>query len=298
MAASSAWTDGWFWSLDGLRLHYRDYAGPADRPVLLCLPGLTRSARDFANFAERHAGAWRVVVVDLRGRGESSYAKDSLSYVPLTYLQDLHALLSAARIERFVGIGTSLGGLLVMLMTATHREAIAGAVLNDVGPVVEPGGQARLRGNVGRGANWPTWMHAARDLYEHNAAIYPDWTITDWLAFAKRLCRLTPTGRIVFDYDARIAEAFRLPGGDAGLDLWAGFDALAQVPVLSVRGELSDVLSADTQAAMAARHPGLHAVAVPRVGHAPTLDEPEAVAAVAALLEQVQKRAVANEDHP
>lgn len=288
MAAGSAWTDGWFWSLDGLRLHYRDYAGPADKPVLLCLPGLTRSARDFDAFAHAHAERWRVVSVDLRGRGESAYAKDSLSYVPLTYLQDLHALLSAARIERFVGIGTSLGGLLVMLLIATHREAIAGAVLNDIGPVVEPGGQARLRGNVGRGANWPTWMHAARDLAGRNAAVYPDWGIADWLDHAKRLCRLTPQGRIVFDYDARIAEAFRLPGGDAGLDLWTGFDALAEVPVLSVRGELSDVLSAATQGAMAARHPGLRTVEVPRTGHAPTLAEPAAAEAVAALLAAVE----------
>lgn len=287
MAAGSTWTEGWFWSRDGLRLHYRDYAGPVDRPVLLCLPGLTRTARDFEAFADSHAGRWRVVTVDLRGRGESAYAKDSLSYVPLTYVQDLHALLAAARIERFVGVGTSLGGLLVMLMTATHRSAIAGAILNDIGPVVEAGGQARLRGNVGRGANWPTWMHAARDLQTRNAAIYPGWEIADWIAFAKRLCRLTTQGRIVFDYDARIAEAFRLPGGDAGLDLWTAFDALAAVPVLSVRGSLSDVLSAATQSAMRARHPGLKTVTVPRVGHAPTLSEPVAVAAVKALLDAV-----------
>ena len=289
MATGSAYADGWFWSIDGLRLHYRDYAGPADRPVLLCLAGLTRSARDFEAFAARYAGDWRIVATDLRGRGESAYAKDSLSYLPLTYLQDLHALLSAARIERFVGVGTSLGGLLVMLMTATHREAIAGAILNDIGPVVEPGGQARLRGNVGRGANWPTWMHAARDFQTRNVAIYPDWQIGDWLGFAKRLCRLTPQGRIVFDYDVRIAEAFRLPGGDAGLDLWTGFDALAKVPVLSVRGELSDVLSIETQRQMAARHPGLHAVTVPNVGHAPTLDEPASVMAVNALLDEIER---------
>ena len=289
MAAGSTWQDAWFWSIDGLRLHYRDYPGRADLPVLLCLAGLTRSARDFENFAAAHAGKWRVVALDLRGRGESAYAKDSLSYVPLTYLQDLHALLSAARIERFVGVGTSLGGLLMMLMTATRREAIAGAVLVDIGPVVEPGGQARLRSNVGRGANWPTWMHAARDLHAHNAAIYPDWQIADWLGFAKRLCRLNAQGRIVFDYDARIAEAFRLPGGDAGLDLWTGFDALAAVPVLSVRGALSDVLSIETQAAMAARHPGLHAVTVPNVGHAPTLDEPASVMAVNALLDEIER---------
>ncbi len=290
MAAGSPWHDAWFWSLDGLRLHYRDYAGPANRPALLCLPGLTRNARDFETFAARHAGTWRVIAADLRGRGESAYAKDSLSYVPLTYLQDIGALLRAARVERFVGVGTSLGGLLTMLLTATQRGAIAGAILNDIGPIVEAAGQARLRANVGRSSSWPSWLHAARDLHARNAAVHPDWQIADWLGFAKRLCRLTPTGRIVFDYDARLAEPFRLPGGDAGLDLWTGFDALAGLPVLSLRGELSDVLTAATQAAMAARHPGLLAAVVPRTGHAPTLAEPEAVAAVDALLAEVARR--------
>ena len=288
MADGNAWRDGWFWSLDGLRLHYRDYAAPVDRPTLLCLPGLTRSARDFADFATDHAGAWRVVALDPRGRGESAYAKDTLSYVPLTYLQDISALLRAARIERFVGVGTSLGGQLVMLLTATHRELLAGAILNDIGPAIEAAGLARIRGNVGRSASWPTWLHASRDLAARNAAVYPDWQLPEWLAFAKRLCRLAPPGRIVFDYDARIADAFRLPGTDAGHDLWAGFDALAGVPVLSVRGELSDVLTPATQAAMAARHARMLIATVPRTGHAPTLAEPAAAAGVAALLEQVQ----------
>lgn len=289
IATTAAWNDGWFWSRDGLRLHYREMPGPADRPALLCLAGITRNSADFASLAARLAGQWRVVAVDLRGRGESAWPKDSLSYVPLTYLLDLGLLIEAAGLKRFVVLGSSLGGALALQLTTGHRAAMAGVVLNDYGPVVEAAGLARLRANVGRVGNWPTWIHAARDLAQRNGASYPDWTLPDWLAFAKRLCRLSAAGRITFDYDPRIAEPFRLPHGDAGSDLWLAFEALAGLPVLSLRGELSDVLSVGGQAAMAARLPQLRVVAVPRVGHAPTLDEPVAMAAIDELLAEIVK---------
>lgn len=281
------WTDGWYWSGDGLRLHWRELPGPTDRPTLLCIPGLTRTARDFEALGNRLAGHWRVVAVDLRGRGDSAWPKDSLTYLPLTYLGDLHLLLEAASIERFVVLGASVGGQLAMQMAVAHHGMMAGAILNDIGPVVETAGMARLRANVGRAANWPTWVHAARDLAVRNAGLYPQWQLPDWLTFAKNLCRLGPSGRITFDYDPRIAEPFRLPHGDAGLDLWAAMAALRDVPVLSIRGERSDVLSRTSQAAMAAHLPQLRVVQVPGIGHAPTLSEPAAVAAVDALLAAV-----------
>ena len=286
-APPPAFADGWFWSRDGLRLHYRDYPGPADRPTVLCLPGLTRNAADFDQLARRLAGQWRVVAVNLRGRGESAWPRDSLSYVTLTYLFDLGLLITAAEIGRFVVLGSSLGGALALQLTTGHRPAMAGVILNDFGPVIEPNGVARLRANVGRGGNWPTWIHAARDLASRNAAIYPDWSLGDWLEFAKRLCRISATGRISFDYDPRIAEPFRLPHGDAGSDLWTAFDRLAGLPVLSLRGALSDLLTPESQAAMADRLPGLRVVEVAGVGHAPMLDEPAALAAITAILHDV-----------
>jgi pimeloyl-ACP methyl ester carboxylesterase len=275
-----------------LRLHYRDWAGPEQWPALLCLPGLTRSAADFAALAARLAGQWRVVAVDLRGRGESAWPKDSLSYVPLTYRLDIGRLIEAAGLERFVVIGSSVNGLLAMQLRMAHREALAGVVLNDIGPEMAAAGIARLRANVGRGGNWPTFVHAARDLATRNGALYPDWQLADWLGFARRLCRVSPTGRVIFDYDARIAEPFRLPGHDAGADHWAAFEALQGLPVLSVRGALSDVLSAEVQARMQARMPELKTVVVRGVGHAPTLSEPEAVAAIDALLGEVKAQAL------
>ncbi|WP_416907618.1 MAG: alpha/beta fold hydrolase [Polymorphobacter sp.] len=286
--------DGWFWSQDNLRLHYREWPGddPA-RPALLCLPGLTRTAADFEGLAAHLAGRWRLIAPDLRGRGESAWPRDSLTYVPLTYLLDLGRLLDAAAIRRFVVIGNSLGGHLAMQLTTGHRAAMAGAVLNDIGPVLETEGLARLRANVGRAANWLTWVHAARDLQARNHAAHPDWTLRDWLAQAHRLCRLSSSGRVVFNYDPRIADALRLPGANAGVNLWAAFKGLTGLPVLSLRGVLSDVFSPAAQQDMAARLPDLMVATVPRVGHAPTLTEPAALQAIDTLLALVLER-----EHP
>ena len=284
------WTDGYWWSNDGLRLHYRDYAGPAERPPIICIPGLTRNARDFEAVADRLAGDWRLICVELRGRGESAYAKDPLTYVPLTYLQDLEALIRELALDRFILFGTSLGGLITMLLAMSDNSRIAAALLNDIGPELESRGLERIRAYVGRQQNWPTWLHAARYLREAQHDRYPAWDIDQWLDYAKRLCKLTPAGRIVFDYDSRIAEPFKVPGGETGFDLWPAFNGLNAVPSLIVHGEVSDLLSAKTVEKMKAANPAMESVTVPGVGHAPTLDEPEARAAIDRLLERVSDR--------
>lgn len=281
------WSDGYWETSDGLKLHYRDYAGDASRPPIICIPGLTRNARDFEAVAARLAGDWRLICVELRGRGESAYAKNPMTYVPPTYSEDVQALIFALKLERFVLFGTSLGGLITMLMAAAGNERIAGALLNDIGPQMEPRGLEHIRSYVGRSQNWPTWLHAARYLAEAQRDRYPDWELDQWLVYAKRLCKLTPTGRIVFDYDMRIAEPFKLPQGEAGFDLWPALRALAGIPTLVVRGEISDLLSAGTVAKMKAEVPSMESVTVPRVGHAPTLEEPEAVKAIDQLLKRV-----------
>jgi pimeloyl-ACP methyl ester carboxylesterase len=287
----ASWVDGYWWSNDGLRLHYRDYPGDPSKPPILCIPGLTRNARDFEGVAERLGGEWRLICVELRGRGESAYAKDPMTYVPLTYLQDMEALIRELKLERFVLFGTSLGGLLTMLLAAADNERIAGALLNDIGPVLDEAGLERIRSYVGKSQNWPTWLHAARFIAGMQRDRYPDWGIEQWLTYAKRLCKLTPSGRITFDYDMRIAEPFKLPGGDTGFDLWTAFRGLNGIPSLLVRGELSDLLSEATVAKMTTEHKALKSIVVPRVGHAPTLDEPEAAVAIDALLKRVERKA-------
>jgi len=281
------WSDGYWSSSDGLRLHYRDYAGSESRPPIICIPGLTRNARDFDGIAERLAGDWRLICVDLRGRGESGYARDVATYKPLTYLADVEALIAGLGLDRFVPFGTSLGGLITMLLAAAGTDRIAGALINDIGPVIDSRGLERIRGYVGRSHSWPTWVHAARFFAEMQGDIFPRWKLDQWLVFAKRLCKLTPGGRITFDYDMRIAEPFRQPGGDSGFDLWPAFNSLAGIPTLVVHGEISDLLTPETVAAMKAANPALESVTVPNVGHAPTLDEPEAIEATGRLLARI-----------
>lgn len=285
----SHYTDGFWWSPDGLRLHYRDYAGGEDgRPPLLCLPGLTRNARDFEPLAAHLAGDWRLICPDMRGRGESAQAKDPMTYVPLTYFQDISRLLADLAITRFVAIGTSLGGFITMLIAATHREWLAGALLNDVGPQLEPEGLARIRSYVGVGQSHPSWVHAARALEAGNRAVYPDYGLEQWLAMAKRLYRLNSGGRIVLDYDMRIAEPLRVMDGSAGVDMWPVMQAFRGIPTLILRGERSDLLTDATAGRMASDiGEGAELVTVPHVGHAPALDEPVSLAAIDRLLTRV-----------
>ncbi|MCB5424030.1 alpha/beta hydrolase [Altererythrobacter sp. CC-YST694] len=288
MGDGAAFTDRFWTSPDGLKLHYRDYPGREDRPLLLCLPGLTRNARDFDPVANAFAGEWRVISVDLRGRGESDYAKDAATYNPLQYVADIEALLEQAGISRFVAIGTSLGGILTMLLAAGGAERIAGAVLNDIGPVLEPAGVARIRDYVGQGRSFPTWMHAARALKESGGAIFPDYAITDWLAMAKRVMAVGGNGRIAFDYDMKIAEPFNAPSAQEDFDLWPAYRALAGRPVLVIRGALSDLLSAATVRRMMKEVPGAESLAIRRVGHPPSLEEPGVKEAIANLLAKVE----------
>lgn len=281
------WQDGHWTSADGLKLHYRDYAGPADRPALLCLPGLTRNARDFEPLAEAFAGAWRVIAVDFRGRGDSDYAKDTATYVPATYVADMLAFMEQVQPGPVVSVGTSLGGIVSVLLANVAPQHFAGMVINDIGPVIEPAGLERIRDHVGQGRSYPTWMHAARALKEMSGPIYPDYGVADWLRFAKRLMVITNGGRIGLDYDMRIAEPFEAAADQPAVDLWPMFSNLPPVPKLVLRGALSDLLSAETLKAMPKAMGQTQVLTVKRVGHVPTLEEPEVQAAIAALLDKV-----------
>lgn len=281
--------DGVWWSKDGLRLHYRVYDGPAEKPPIVCLHGLTRNARDWEPVADRLAGQWRIYVLEMRGRGESAYAQDPMSYVPLTYVQDVEAFLAAENIDRYIAFGTSMGGIITMLQAASRPERLAGVLLNDIGPVIEEAGIERIRGYVGKGGNFPTWLHAARHLQNGFGDVYPNWTLEQWLAMAKRLCKVQPSGRIGYDYDMRIAEPLSVPGGESGFDMWTAFAKLADVPALLVRGGNSEVLSAGTTAEMQRRKPDLDVATVPDTGHAPLLDEPEAEVAIDRLLARIDE---------
>jgi pimeloyl-ACP methyl ester carboxylesterase len=173
---------------------------------------------------------------------------------------------------------------MILLMGFGMPQAIAGALFNDIGPDLEMGGLEKILDYVGQGRSFPTWMHAARALEETHGASFPDWGLEDWLAMAKRSLTLSSNGRIVFDYDMKIAEPFKAIDFDNQPDLWPGYRALAGKPVAVVRGALSDLFSEATFQRMGKEVEGADLVTVPRVGHAPLLTEPEAVAAIERLL--------------
>lgn len=295
--SESEYEDRYWESADGLKLHYRDYprdagSGHDDRPPILCLPGLTRNARDFEPVADAFAGEWRVICAEFRGRGKSDYAKDPATYLPPQYAADMLAFFEQAGIDRAVVIGTSLGGLVTMLLAMAAPEKLAGVVLNDIGPVIEAEGLERIKDYVGQGRSFPTWMHAARELQASSGDAYPDFAISDFLKLAKRSMCLCSNGRIQLDYDMKIAEPFAAAddgadGEPPAFDLWPAFRALAGRPLLTLRGELSDLFSAETLDKMQTENPDMEAVTVPRVGHVPTLEEPAAREAIARLLAKI-----------
>lgn len=280
--------DGYWDSADGLRLHYRDYAGPVSRTPLICMPGLTRNARDFEPIAELLGGKRRMIAIDFRGRGDSAYAKDPMTYMPITYMQDVDALLRQLDLKAFITLGTSLGGIVSMLLATVWKDKMKGAILNDIGPDIGAKGAERIRSYVGQTRSFETWVHAARSMAEAHGSVYPDFKLDDWLRLAKRTCKLSNNGRIVFDYDMKIAEPFKLPGGEAGVDLWPVFDSLSGVPLLVLRGATSDILEKPVATKMLKKHGGATLVTIPRVGHAPSLDEPEALEAIKGFLAGVR----------
>jgi len=285
-ATEGRYRDGYVVVADGLQLHYRDYPGPADRPPLLCLHGLTRNARDFAAFAERYSPGWRVIALDFRGRGMSDYDPLPARYTPPTYAGDVTQLLNQLGIEQAVFVGTSLGGLVTMAFAAMAPQRITAAILNDVGPELSQAGLDRIQSYVGKDLRFESWDEAAAAIEENQRVAFPDYGRDDWLATARRQCR-EKDGRIAFDYDMAIADIFKTAGPVPKVDLWPLFGALAQKPLLIVRGELSELLSTATAQKMREAAPDARFVEVPGVGHAPMLDEPEAVAAIDAFLKSL-----------
>ena len=287
--SGATWEDRYWTSRDGLKLHYRDYAGMTDRPPLLMLHGLTRNSRDFENVAARYAGNWRVIAVDFRGRGKSDRDPNSAQYMPAIYAGDVLQLLDELGIGEAVFLGTSLGGLVTMIVAAVAPDRIAGVLLNDVGPELDLSGIDRIKTYVGKPVVFRDWDEAADRLQERTGDVHPRYGRAEWLRFARRICRQADQG-VEFDYDMAIADPFNAGNTGEVPDGWPYYRALAGRPILVLRGETSDLLSDAAAERMATEIPDVEVVIVPNVGHAPDLDEPEAVEAIDRLLERVLKR--------
>ncbi|XUU60916.1 alpha/beta fold hydrolase [Erythrobacter sp. HA6-11] len=278
-------------SADGsLDVFARDYPADeagADRVPLLMMHGLTRNSADFEPLiALLGAGTRRMIVPDQRGRGLSQYDPDPANYRPDVYAADMWALLDGLGIDEVVCIGTSMGGLISMVMGAQAPERVHGIVLNDVGPEVSEEGLERIRGYVGPAEPIADWGDAAARCAAINGSALLGFTPDDWMAFAKRTCRELPDCTVEFAYDPAISQG--MAEDDTATvppDLWALWDALQTIPILSIRGALSDILTTETVMQMAKRRAGDMAyVEVPDRGHAPILDEPIAAAAISGFL--------------
>ncbi len=272
---------------DGLRLYARDYPNASSRPPVLCLPGLTRNSRDFEPLATRISKTRRVISPDLRGRGKSQYDPEWRNYHPGQYAADLWQLLDALEVGAVVVIGTSLGGWLAMLLNQQRPESIAAAVMNDIGPEADPGGIARVVATAGLLDIVDTLDEAVEQAKSVYSLAYPDWNDEQWRVYTESTYRVLDDGRFDLNFDRNIGHAAR--EGVSGLDVdpWAMFDDLAAVPTLLVHGVLSDILTEPIIEKMCERKPDLRVVPVKNRGHAPLLDEQEAVDAITTFLETI-----------
>jgi pimeloyl-ACP methyl ester carboxylesterase len=283
-------SDRYFTSRDGLRLHYRDYEGSIERAPVLCLHGLTRNGLDFAALARHLAPARRVIAPDQRGRGMSQYDANWMNYHPGTYVEDMWTLLRELGIERFVLIGTSLGGFIGMLMAAMRPQAFAGLVLNDIGPEIDPTGAARIQSYAGRLPPVRSWDDAAAQMKTIFGHAMPEYDAARWREFAALSFVEDEDGVPRAAADPRIGDAVRAiqppPGATQGM--WLAFATLRSVPTLALRGATSDLLSVQTFDRMQREVPQLERVTVPNRGHAPQLDEPDSLAAIDRFLARVE----------
>ena len=287
-----SFTDLVWTAADGLSLHARDYPalGPVSGPPVICVHGLTRNARDFEDLAPRLAARGRrVLAVDVRGRGGSDRDPQPLNYHPATYALDLIALLDATGIARAVFIGTSMGGLITMVLASIRPQAIAAAVLNDVGPELSPVGLARIGGYVGGGSSFADLDEAAAYAKATNGAAFAHYGDADWRSFAARLVDEAADGSLVLAYDPQIAAPFRAADPAAAApDLYPLFRALAtDRPLLLVRGGVSDLIDPPIVARMRAAAPSMAFAEVAGIGHAPMLTEPAVWPVVADFVDRV-----------
>ncbi|MFO1237211.1 MAG: alpha/beta hydrolase [Alphaproteobacteria bacterium] len=284
----SLYADTYFSAPDGLRLYYRDYdRAAAGLTPVLCLPGLTRNARDFDAIAAHLSASRRVIAPDMRGRGRSAYDPNWQNYSIPVETGDVLALAAALGLEKVAIIGTSRGGLIASVIAAMKPALLKGVVLNDVGPELDPRGIARITAYVGRqDATPPDWTAAMEGLKTVNDGHF-EMDDAQWMSVTRAIFR-DENGKPVLDYDPKIGDATRASMAQPQtFDPWMLFKAFAPIPLLVIRGANSDVLSAETVAKMREAKPDMRYAEIPKRGHAPLLDEPESIAAIDAFLAEL-----------
>ena len=274
---------------DGLSIYYRDYGEALGGTPILCLHGLTRNSKDFEEIAPLLLEMGRrVLVPDIRGRGKSDYDSRPENYHTSIYAEDVLELLETEAIDKVVIIGTSMGGMVALSLALMQPEILAGVILNDVGPEIDPTGLAHIISYVGQVVSFSSWEDAESACRFIGSAAYPTLDDEGWHNMTRRLFKESD-GKVIGDYDPAISELFKsvLPSGPAP-QLWEGFDRMRAIPVLTIRGALSNILSTETYEEMCFRMPEMVAIEVPNVGHVPLLTEPQSLKGIKNLLAQIR----------
>ncbi|MFT5710762.1 MAG: pimeloyl-ACP methyl ester carboxylesterase [Halioglobus sp.] len=276
----------WYKSHDGLDLYAREYPCEGSRgqneKTIVCIPGLTRNSADFAVLSQHLCTCFRVIAVDLRGRGRSAYDQNPSNYQPAVYAEDIASLLDSLGLAQVTLIGTSLGGLVSMILNSMQPERVSAVILNDIGPEPNQAGVERIKFYVGNRSTVDTWEQAIEQTRAVLSGEYPNFSDADWRWFTGNIYRENKSGKPVLDYDPAIS----LPIEQAAFDgvvhasLWPVFVAMKCIPTLLIRGELSDIVTQDDVARMRAVHPGMEYTQVDCCGHAPLLTEPESLLAI------------------
>ncbi|WP_169568917.1 alpha/beta fold hydrolase [Sneathiella limimaris] len=283
-----SYVEDYYQSEDGLNLCFRSYGHSSQRLPIICLSGLTRNSQDFDEFAETFSRDRQIFTLDYRGRGKSDYDPNYQNYNPQTYLQDIFRFLESQKIEKAVFLGTSLGGLLSIAIGGLAPKYVGGIILNDVGPEVASAGGSRIAGYVGKDVRFQSLEEIAAAQKEQYTSAYPDVEDSYWLETAK----------VSFTYDDK-DKNFR-PNYDLGLgkalveqieegnsiDLWPVFENLKNIPMLAIRGALSDVLSEETFQKMQDILPEMQHITLPNRGHVPLLNEPQSLQALTRFLDK------------
>lgn len=261
------------------RMAYYEW-GAADNPrVLLCVHGLTRSGRDFATLAAALADDYRVVCPDVVGRGRSDWLADKAGYHIQQYLADMVTLIARLDVEEVSWLGTSMGGLIGMVFAAQQGTPIKRLLLNDAGPLVTAVSLERIGEYLGRDPRFDS-IAAAEQFVRQVSAPFGPHTDAQWRVLTENVVRQAADGMIEFCYDPGIAQSYQdMAGKQVDIELWPFWDMI-QCPTLVLRGAQSDLLRADTVREMAVRGPRAQCVEFAGVGHAPTLMQPDQIAAV------------------
>jgi pimeloyl-ACP methyl ester carboxylesterase len=239
------------------------------------LHGLTRNSADFEDLALQLRTLGRVISVDQRGRGKSAYDPNYENYNPGVYAEDMFTLMNFLELPEAIIVGTSMGGIIGMIMSAMQPEKVRALVLNDIGPEIDPQGLDRIQSYVGDLQPAKSWTEAASNCKKINGQAFPDYVEADWERFAKRVYKPSKDGSLCLAYDPNISLPIQANKATAAPDLWPVFEQIKGMPLMVVRGQLSDILAASTVEKMQAIQPSLRVCEANNVGHAPTLSEPD-----------------------